>query len=425
VDDQRSATQGNAPEGPSDASSPAPIGVPTTDGAGDGAQPHAASDGEESSTEEASAQRLGEPPSQGSLGDADDSDGVAQEPVVAAESSSAPSSSAAPGSATDAADLAGHAPAGPGSSEASAASTREPRQLRRYSWPLRLFIAYYVFDAIVRSLVTLTPFDDAWRKDLKMDRFPTLLPTASEVRKIRQGKDDKYDDVSERYLASLESVVEYASPWPDEDTAKRIEGPNDFGKYVLVWVGTRLSYVGALLGLDQNWPMFSPNVRKSRIVPRAKLVYEDGTAEQLWLLAEPFDLTEFSRWFIKRPLQIDIRLDKDYDSRLGVSRHLARQFPYSAAGSPLRFIEMYKVRYTLPRPGQDAYRVLSKQNRKAPEAEPFWRYDVTTGKGKTFEKKKDKKKKKKKKKADEGEPGAKKDESKPEQSVKTPSEAER
>jgi hypothetical protein len=250
---------------------------------------------------------------------------------------------------------------------------------------MRLFLSAYVFDMVVRSMITLTPFDAAWLKDLKMERYPLALPMPSELTTIEQGKSERYEGVAERYGASLLSTLEYTSPWPSKKTWGAIESPLDLGKYVVVWVGTRLSFTGALLGLDQNWPMFSPNVRKSRVVPRAKLIFEDGSSKQLWLLGEPWDTTSFSRWFIKRPLQIDIRLHKDYDARLGVSRHLARTFPYSEAGSALRFVEMYKVTYHLPRPDQDAHRVLEKQNRKKTWKKPFWRYDVVTRKGKTIE----------------------------------------
>lgn len=257
------------------------------------------------------------------------------------------------------------------------------RTRRRFSWPMRIFLGFMLFDMIVRSTVTLTPFDDDWRKDLDMVKYPTRLPTPSDVNKIVAGKDAKYGTVRERYWDSATSVLEYASPIPTDKTRKKLEGVSDYAKYVTVWVGTRLSFFGALSGVDQNWPMFSPNVRRSRVVPRAKLIFEDGSSEQLWLLGEPWDLTSYSRWLIKRPLQIDLRLYEDYDARLGVSRHLAQRFPYSHLGSPLKKIEFYRVYYRLPKPDEDAYAVLVRQNRKK-LTEPFWRYNVDTRKGDTL-----------------------------------------
>jgi hypothetical protein len=257
---------------------------------------------------------------------------------------------------------------------------------------MRLFLGAMLFDMIVRSTITLTPFDKDWREDLAMVKFPKRLPTPSDIRKIQQGKDAAYATVSERYWSTAASVAEYANPWPNEKTRAKIDGIDDVAKYAVVWLGLRLSFFGAVSGVDQNWPMFSPNVRRVRTVPRAKLIFEDGSSEQLWLLGEPWDLTDFSRWMIKRPLQIDLRLDKDYDARLGVSRHLAHTFPYSKHGSPLKFVEFYKVAYRLPKPDEDPYPVLLRQSRKA-LTEPFWRYDVSTRKGKTLEDDKDRKKK--------------------------------
>ncbi len=262
----------------------------------------------------------------------------------------------------------------------------------RFAWPLRLFLFAFVVDMGARSLVTLTPYDGAWRTDLGMERFPLPFPTARERLKIENGKDPIYETVAERYSKTAASVVDYVKPWPDADVRERMHGAADVGKFATVWVGTRLNFVGALTGVDQNWPMFAPNVRTTRLIPRAKLIFADGSNKQLWLLGEPWDLTSFSRWFVKRPLQIDIRLHQDFDARLGVSRHLARVHPVSDTGSPLRYIEFHKVFYRLPKPGQDAYDVLRRQSRKPLGDDPFWRYDVQSERGRTLQDEWDKKK---------------------------------
>jgi hypothetical protein len=163
-----------------------------------------------------------------------------------------------------------------------------------------------------------------------------------------------------------------------------------YGKYAYVWVGTRLGFVGNLLGLDEDWPMFSPNVRLVHTTPRAMLIYSDGRREQLWFLGEPYDPTQFHRWLVKRPLQVDLRLAKDYDARLGVSRYLAQRYARSETGARLEAIEMSEVKYTLPAPGQDAREVLAEQAQKEPAGKAFWRFDVDTGKGRTLAKKKHK-----------------------------------
>jgi hypothetical protein len=272
---------------------------------------------------------------------------------------------------------------------------------RRFSWPFRLFLGFFLFDMVTRSLITLTPFDRAWRESLEVAKAPLRLPTRQQLAKIEAGGDEKYDSVPERYWAVLRSAFKFVSPLPTSKTAPHLDSAGTWARYVVVWVGTRLNFMGALFGLDQNWPMFSPNVRRTQVVPRVKLLYEDGTRHQVWLLGEPSDLTRFHRWFVKRPLQIDLRLHQDWDARLGVSRNLAQRFAHSASGSRLVSIEMYEVKYNLPKPGEDAQHILAKQSAKPTPAEPFWRYDVAKDEGKTF--KKDDKKDDKKDKAKKGE----------------------
>jgi hypothetical protein len=275
--------------------------------------------------------------------------------------------------------------------DAPAASALRIR--RRFSWPMRCVLGYFLFDMVVRSVITLTPYDKAWRGELEMARFPTRLPTTAQREKIVDGRDEKFTSVAQRYWASARSCFWFASPLPRDKTLPHLNSATDYGKYVVVWLGTRLGFVGALLGLDEDWPMFSPNVRRAHVAPRAKLIYADGTREQLWLLGEPYDPTRFHRWLIKRPLQIDLRLAKDYDARVGVSRNIAERYATSATGSPLETIEMYEVKYSLPGPRQNAYKVLAKQAQKPTGDKPFWRYDVASDKGQTFDEKKDKKKK--------------------------------
>lgn len=314
-------------------------------------------------------------------------------------------------SAENAADVAPDAFRG---SQPSDVVAQTPAPKRRFSWPFRLFLAFFLFDMVARSLITLTPFDRAWRESLEIAKAPLRLPTRQQLEKIEAGGDEKYDSVTERYWAVLRSAFRFVSPLPTSKTEPHLDSAGAWARYAVVWVGTRLNFMGALFGLDQNWPMFSPNVRRTQVVPRAKLLYEDGTRHQVWLLGEPSDLTRFHRWFVKRPLQIDLRLHQDWDARLGVSRNLAQRFAHSASGSRLVSIEMYEVKYNLPKPGEDAQHILAKQSAKPTPAEPFWRYDVAKDEGKTF-KKDDKKDKAKKGEAKKGEAKkeAKKSEAKP------------
>ncbi|HEX2735211.1 MAG TPA: hypothetical protein VHM70_26590 [Polyangiaceae bacterium] len=261
---------------------------------------------------------------------------------------------------------------------------------------MRIALGFFLFDMIVRSTLNLTAYDK-WREHLEVARAPLRLPTSVQRTKIQAGNDPKFKSVGARYWATLKSCFSFLSPLPREKTLAHMDSALDYARYAGAWIGTRLGFVGNLLGIDEDWPMFSPNVRRIHITPRARLIYSDGTSEQVWLLSEPYDPTSFHRWFVKRPLQIDLRLAKDYDARLGVSRNLAERYAESEDGAKLESIEMFEVKYSLPKPGQNAYSVLAKQRQKAPEGEPFWSYDVLTGKGKTIESEKDKKAKEKKK----------------------------
>lgn len=260
---------------------------------------------------------------------------------------------------------------------------------------MRCVLGVLVFDMVARSMITLTPYDKAWREDLELARMPLRMPTTAQRERIVAGEDDKYATLGERYWATLRSVLWFWSPIPRGKVVPHLNSARDYGKYAVVWIGTRLGFMGALLGLDEDWPMFSPNVRRAHITPRAKLVYDDGTREQLWLLGEPYDPTSFHRWFVKRPLQIDLRLAKDYDARLGVSRNIAERYATSTEGAKLVSIEMFEVKYSLPGPHQNARKMLAAQAQKPTKEKPFWRYDVATDKGHTFDEKKDKEKKKK------------------------------
>jgi hypothetical protein len=258
---------------------------------------------------------------------------------------------------------------------------------------MRLALGLFVFDMVARSLISLTPADKTWREALEVPRLPLRLPTSTQRERIVDGLDQKYDTLGSRYLATLRSVLWFLSPIPRGKVVPHLNSASDYGKYAVVWVATRLGFMGSVLALDEDWPMFSPNVRRAHITPRAKLVYDDGTREQLWLLGEPYDPTSFHRWLVKRPLQIDLRLAKDYDARLGVSRNIAERYATSSEGATLVSIEMYEVKYSLPGPHQNAHKVLANQAQKPTYDKPFWRYDVASDTGRTFdEKKKDKKK---------------------------------
>lgn len=276
-------------------------------------------------------------------------------------------------------------------------AARHPRRAgrRRFRWPLKVFLGFFLFDMTVRSVVSLTPFDDEWRKELKLRKLPPPLPTAAQREKIARGDHPKYSSMTERYLKVGRGLVRYFNPIPSEKSLKRIDSNSQALKYAVTWLGTRLGFWGRISGVDQNWPMFSPNVRRKRTVTHIRLVYADQSMVSVRLLPEPRRLTSFSRWFVKRPLQVQLKLHKSADSRKGMDNYLRHRYGQNQSGSPLKRIDYYKLRYRWPKPKHNAHKYLRKQQRKARKSleHPYYRYSVATNRGRWLEKKKSKKKK--------------------------------
>ncbi len=257
----------------------------------------------------------------------------------------------------------------------------------RFSWLMRVFLCLFLGDMVVRSFLSLSPYDSVWSYELSVDLFPKRLPTQAEFNRIVAGTHpDGQITRAGRLFDSVASVGLYFSPVPSEATQEHLRGATDYAKYAIVWTASRLRFVGSLVGVDQNWPMFSPNVSDSDTVGRIRLVFADG-ATQIWHSeADPPDITNYSHWFQEKQLQVATKLPRDQECRLGYCNWLWHQVPKNSAGAPLTRIEMFKVDYVYPTPRQDAFTFLDAQRTaQHNREEPFWMYDVATRTGKYVE----------------------------------------
>ena len=249
---------------------------------------------------------------------------------------------------------------------------------------MRLFLAFFLFDMFARSLIQLTPADDTWADELEVKSTPLALPSREELRHCNDEQHpDGYDSAFARWAACFKSAARFFSPYPSQDTRDQIDSVADIGKYVLTWTTTRLGFIGRIVGVDQDWPMFSPNVGDDETVGRLRLIYADGIQREHRLLCDPEDLTSYSHWFQEKHLQTACKVHRDTDTRVGYCHMLSRREPENENGSPLVCIRVFKVHYEYPSPSDDAYEFLTEQSGPPAQQidEPFWEYDVALGKG--------------------------------------------
>lgn len=257
-----------------------------------------------------------------------------------------------------------------------------PSRVRsRFAWPMRLFLSALVFDMVARSFIALTPVHEVWLDELGMQRLPMGLPTATELAQIEAGTHPQaYQSPSRRWQALGPSVGRFFVPWPSPQTRAWLDSPAAYGKFTVTWLGTRLNFIGSLVGVDQNWPMFSPNVRRRREVARSRLFYADGSQRVVRVLADPTDLAHYSHWFQEKHLAQQLKVPHDWEARMGYCNYLAHEHPTTETGAALVRIEISTVYYVYPPPGPEAAAQLVAQS--GPPAEqtfpPFWRYDVKT-----------------------------------------------
>lgn len=227
----------------------------------------------------------------------------------------------------------------------------------RHPWPRRVFLTLFLADMFLRG-IGWSVYD--WHEEateLHMDAVPG------------------------------ESVAAFANPVPGEKTRAELSGAGVYARYSLTWLVTRGDYFGQLMGISQAWPMFSPNVSDARTLPRLRLIYADGSTRIVRSITDPEDLLRASHWFDEKRLDFELAAGYDNPARRGWANVAANRYPENESGSRLQTIEVFNVRYTRPKPGNDWNDYLRRQT--GPPAEQIgpvvWRYDVKTRRGKVVE----------------------------------------
>jgi hypothetical protein len=267
-----------------------------------------------------------------------------------------------------------------------------PPKPPRFSWPVRLLIFILLFDIIFRSLAVMVPWDD-WISELDMERRPSPLPTRKEIRELA----DKADGQSPSPLGKevgkiLASTRDYFNPLPSDKTRAHLDSWNDQGKYTVAWLASRLEFMEHVVGVDERWPMFSPNVSHKRYVTRVKLIFADGSEQLVRQLSEPEDITCFFRWNQEKILDYETKAvekpgQNNEDECWGYCNLLRHRFPHNDRGSPLKEIRLYEVFYVAPPPGADAAASYHEQieltrNQTCPQARrDFYAFDPNGDEG--------------------------------------------
>lgn len=242
----------------------------------------------------------------------------------------------------------------------------------RFGWPMRIFLTLIVFDMVFHGVANVLDYQ-SWLDDYAMPR-PLGLPGWPEIAELSQ----KQDALGERLMATADSVWEFARPWPGKETRAKLESWEDGGRYVVAWLGSRLGFGERLLGLSQEWIMFSPSVADRKEIARARLVFADGSGTIVRLSCDPLDLTNFHRFGNYRVMNYEDDVHSDVESRKGYSNLLAHRYPKNEHGFPLQTIFLYKLTYRFAAPDDDAATVL--RARSGPpdwdKQGPFYEYSV-------------------------------------------------
>ena len=212
---------------------------------------------------------------------------------------------------------------------------------------MRIFLFVLLFDIIFRSFTVIIPWEK-WRAQLGMRALPRRLPTAAEARELSAA-----GELRPRLNESRESLQEFWMPWPQGETREQVTDASSTGKFAVVWMASRFDLIEELVGFNQEWPMFSPNVSQEKRVTRARLTYADGEQRIIRTHGDPEDLTHYWRWNQEKILdhETKVRNDEDYDDEcFGYCNLLAHRYATNGAGSPLESIRLYRVKYEFAQP---------------------------------------------------------------------------
>jgi len=255
----------------------------------------------------------------------------------------------------------------------------------RFSWPMRIFLSLFLFHMVFRSLTVMFPWKD-WCDELEMDRHPRpRFATPAERAKMRPS-DEKPYPLLEDFRESFEGVWVYQRPWPGPKTRPHLQSADDWGKFALCWLTSRLDFVENVLGINHEWPMFQPSTSKGCTLARARLYYADGSTYTVRLTADPRDLTNYSHWFQEKILDYELHVRKGegrVNDCTGYCNLLAHWHPHNEEGSPLVKISLFGVRYEYPTPDDDPLEHWRQQTGPPDDQirPVFFEYDVAKRKG--------------------------------------------
>lgn len=260
----------------------------------------------------------------------------------------------------------------------------------RFSWPMRVFLFVLVFDIVFRSFSILIDRENDWPGELAMKTMPVRLDTrAQREGKLLRRTPGQPHPVVEDVMASFDSVWEFFKPWPGAETRQRLYSWREGGKFVFCWLNTRLSFFENLVGINEEWPMFSPYVANEKDFTRARLTFADGSTQIVRQHRDPEDPCHYSRWLQEKVLNYERMVTSSGGEayRLGYCNLLAHRYHKNAAGSPLVSIRLFTVIYKLPHPGEDAAAVLRAQREMpAGQVSPdYYHYDVARRDGKKLD----------------------------------------
>lgn len=260
----------------------------------------------------------------------------------------------------------------------------------RFSWGVRIVLFLVLFHMLFRSTDVLYPWED-WLWELKVKRMPRALPTREDLEKKRAEAGGSNDPVLKEFRECGESLVKYWNPTPSDETRPLLNSATDWGKYGLVWTASRLQWCECILGIDQEWPMFSPNVGRRKYASRARLRFEDGSEVTIRQRSEPEDYTSFSRWRDGKNLGYDRFVLSDHGRRYeacpGYANFLSHRYPRNDAGSPLEAIIFYEVKLDFPPPDKDAREFLKQQMELTKDynaRQAYWAFFVYFPKDRTW-----------------------------------------
>jgi hypothetical protein len=274
-------------------------------------------------------------------------------------------------------------------STAPADAPAKPPHPTRFGWGMRLLLTLILFDMVFRGFSVLYPWDD-WADELDMRVKPRRLPTRAEWAELpaQASAAADRDPRREEVMLTLDSAWDFFKPWPEAAARAKMRTWADGGKWALTWMSSRLEFAENLVGFNEEWPMFSPSVATRKYVARARLVFADGSERTVRGLCDPEDLTRYSHWFEEKILDHELKVKEGGEGKArdnkGYCNLLAHRHPRNDAGSGLKTIYLYMVRYNLAPPGADAREWLRGQTGPPKEQvlKDFYEYDVAAREGK-------------------------------------------